>query len=81
MLLLKIAVKLNSLWKTLVVSDLDCIICFKLMLAAGDIQDAINELGSEIERQEWKKVKSAAIRLRYLEGIERAAKKWMDNNT
>ena len=81
MLLLKIAVKLNSLWKTPVVSDLDCIICFKLMLATGDIEDAINKLSSEIERQEWKKAKSVAIRLRYLEGIERAAKKWMDNNT
>ena len=51
------------------------------MLAAGDIENTINELSSDIERQEWKKAKSAAIRLRYLEGMERAAKKWMDNNT
>ena len=52
-----------------------------LTLATGDIDDAINELSSDIERREWKKTKAAAIRLRYLEGIERAAKKWMDNIT
>ena len=52
-----------------------------LMLATGDIEDAINELSSDIGRQEWKKTKATAIRLRYLEGIERAAKKWMDNIT
>ena len=51
------------------------------MLATGDIEDAINELSSDIGRQEWKKTKATAIRLRYLEGIERAAKKWMDNIT
>ena len=49
-------------------------------LVAGDIEDTINELSLEIERQEWKKTKAAAIRLRYLEGIERAAKQWMDNH-
>jgi len=53
----------------------------KLMSVTGDIEDAIKELSSEIEKQDWKKAKSAAIRLRYLEGIEKAAKKWMDNNT
>jgi molecular chaperone HscB len=52
-----------------------------LMLATGDIEDAIIELSSDIERREWKKTKAAAIRLRYLEGIERAARKWMDNIT
>jgi molecular chaperone HscB len=52
-----------------------------LMLTTGDIEDAIIELSSDIERREWKKTKAAAIRLRYLEGIERAAKKWMDNIT
>ena len=52
-----------------------------LILATGDIDDAVNELSSDIERREWKKTKAAAIRLRYLEGIERAAKKWMDNIT
>lgn len=51
------------------------------MLATGDIEDAINELSSDIERREWKKTKATAIRLRYLEGILRAAKKWMDNIT
>jgi molecular chaperone HscB len=51
------------------------------MLAADDIEDTINEVSSEIERQEWKKAKSAAIKLRYLEGIERAAQKWLDNDT
>lgn len=51
------------------------------MLATGDIEDAIIELSSDIERREWKKTKAAAIRLRYLEGIERAARKWMDNIT
>lgn len=52
-----------------------------LMLATGDIEDAINELSSDIERREWKKTKATAIRLRYLEGILRASKKWMDNIT
>ena len=51
------------------------------MLTTGDIEDAIIELSSDIERREWKKTKAAAIRLRYLEGIERAAKKWLDNIT
>jgi len=46
-----------------------------------DVEDAINELSSDIERREWKKTKAAAIRLRYFEGILRAAKKWMDNIT
>jgi len=46
-----------------------------------DIEDAIDELSSNIEGREWKKTKAAAIRLRYLEGIERAARKWMDNIT
>lgn len=52
-----------------------------LMLVTGDIEDVIKELSSDIEQREWKKTKAAAIRLRYLEGIERAAKKWMDNIT
>lgn len=52
-----------------------------LMLATGDIEDAVNELSSDIERREWKKTKAAAIRLRYLEGIVRAARKWIDNIT
>ena len=51
------------------------------MLATGDIEDTINEISSKIEGREWKKTKALAIRLRYLEGIERAAKKWMHNNT
>lgn len=51
------------------------------MLVTGDIEDVIKELSSDIEQREWKKTKAAAIRLRYLEGIERAAKKWMDNIT
>lgn len=50
-----------------------------LMLATGDIEDAINELSSNIERREWKKTQAAAIRLRYLEGIAKAAKMWKDN--
>ena len=51
------------------------------MFATDDIEDVINELSSDIERREWKKSKAAAIRLRYLEGILRAAKKRMDNIT
>ncbi|KAF8168094.1 hypothetical protein B0H34DRAFT_645051 [Crassisporium funariophilum] len=45
------------------------------------IESTVEELGSLIEKQEWPKVKSVAIRLRYLEGIDRAAKLWMDNHT
>ncbi|KAG6842205.1 hypothetical protein C0991_000175 [Blastosporella zonata] len=46
---------------------------------AVDIKATIDELEGLIGRGEWEDAKSAAIRLRYLEGIERAAKKWMDN--
>jgi HSCB C-terminal oligomerisation domain len=80
-LLLKIVVRLNSLWKTPIVSNTVILSGITLMLATGDIEDTINELSSDIERREWKKTKATAIRLRYLEGIERAAKKWIDNNT
>lgn len=36
-------------------------------------------LESLIAEQDWREVKTAVIRLRYLEGIERAAKEFLDN--
>jgi len=44
-----------------------------------NITRTIGELTSLIEKREWALVKSATIRLRYLQGIDRAAKKWIDN--
>ncbi|KAG6911959.1 hypothetical protein DXG01_000207 [Tephrocybe rancida] len=46
----------------------------------AQIKGTIEELKGLIGRAQWEDAKSAAIRLRYLEGIERAAKKWLDNN-
>ncbi|KIM48198.1 hypothetical protein M413DRAFT_439917 [Hebeloma cylindrosporum] len=45
-----------------------------------NITRTIGELTSLIERRDWPSVKSATIRLRYLQGIDRAAKQWIDNN-
>ncbi|KAF8973927.1 hypothetical protein BDZ97DRAFT_1648348 [Flammula alnicola] len=46
-----------------------------------DIKRTIDEITKLVEQQDWPQVKSATIRLRYLDGIHRAAKRWMDNNT
>ena len=45
-----------------------------------NITRTIGQLTSLIEKREWSLVKSATIRLRYLQGIDRAAKQWIDNN-
>ncbi|KAG6890400.1 hypothetical protein C0995_008754 [Termitomyces sp. Mi166 len=46
---------------------------------ASEIQETTQELEKLFGRAQWEDAKSAAIRLRYLEGIERAAKTWLDN--
>ncbi|KAG6851056.1 hypothetical protein H0H93_002948 [Arthromyces matolae] len=46
---------------------------------ADDIKGTVKELEMLIGSGQWEEAKSAAVRLRYLEGIERAAKKWIDN--
>ncbi|KAG6890072.1 hypothetical protein C0992_003170 [Termitomyces sp. T32_za158] len=45
----------------------------------NEIQATVQELEKLFGRAQWEDAKYAAIRLRYLEGIERAAKKWLDN--
>jgi molecular chaperone HscB len=50
-------------------------------LSSENITRTIAELTSLIEKRDWPRVKSATIRLRYLQGIDRAAKNWIDNNT
>ncbi|RDB28426.1 Iron-sulfur cluster co-chaperone protein HscB, mitochondrial [Hypsizygus marmoreus] len=45
------------------------------------IKSTIDELEGLIGKMQWEDAKSAAVRLRYLEGIERAAKKWLDNHS
>ncbi|KAG6813785.1 hypothetical protein H0H92_007197 [Tricholoma furcatifolium] len=46
---------------------------------AESIKETVKELDKLIGDAQWEDAKSAAIRLRYLEGIERAGKKWLDN--
>ncbi|KDR84994.1 hypothetical protein GALMADRAFT_83257 [Galerina marginata CBS 339.88] len=46
----------------------------------AEIAQTISKLTSLIEKQDWEKVKAATIRLRYLQGIQRATKQWMDQN-
>ncbi|PPQ64272.1 hypothetical protein CVT24_008410 [Panaeolus cyanescens] len=43
------------------------------------IEKTINELTELISKENWEDAKAAAIRLRYLEGIENAGKKWLEN--
>jgi molecular chaperone HscB len=44
------------------------------------MQRTIEGLRNWIEQRKWFDAKAAAIRLRYQQGIDRAAKKWLDNN-
>jgi molecular chaperone HscB len=44
------------------------------------MKETIAEIERLVERRNWPGVKEAAIRLRYLEGIQRAGKKWIDND-
>ncbi|EEB89258.1 hypothetical protein MPER_12662 [Moniliophthora perniciosa FA553] len=37
------------------------------------IEETMKEIGQLVENKEWQKAKEAAIRLRYLDGIRRAA--------
>ncbi|KAF9009475.1 hypothetical protein BDQ17DRAFT_1348174 [Cyathus striatus] len=45
------------------------------------IQNTVKQLEDLIGKQDWPRVKTTAVELRYLEGIETAAKKWLDNHT
>ncbi|TFK41153.1 hypothetical protein BDQ12DRAFT_646959 [Crucibulum laeve] len=44
------------------------------------MKQTVKEIESLVEKHSWSELKAAAIRLRYLEGIERAAKQWLDNH-
>ncbi|KAF8640373.1 hypothetical protein AX17_000044 [Amanita inopinata Kibby_2008] len=44
------------------------------------IQETVGEIERLVGQQDWEGVKAATIRLRYLEGIERAAKRWMESH-
>jgi len=48
------------------------------------VADKIAEVLAELERliggSSWGEAKAAAIRLKYLQGIQRAAKRWLDNH-
>ncbi|PPQ80801.1 hypothetical protein CVT25_001926 [Psilocybe cyanescens] len=46
-----------------------------------DTKEVIAEVDSLISEQKWQEAKAAAIKLRYLQGIERAIKRWLDQNT
>ncbi len=43
------------------------------MLSVGKIADILDEIEALVEAKDWAAVKEATIRLKYLEGIERAA--------
>ncbi|KAF5370243.1 hypothetical protein D9615_010075 [Tricholomella constricta] len=45
-----------------------------------EIKRTEEELEGAVGKAQWADVKSAAIRLRYLQGIQSAAKKWLDNH-
>lgn len=49
-----------------------------LIISAVRMNKTIKELESLTENKNWADLKAAAIRLRYLEGIERAAKQYID---
>ncbi|KAF8745576.1 hypothetical protein AX14_006897 [Amanita brunnescens Koide BX004] len=55
----------------------------EIVALAEKNDERINDTVAEIERlvgeRDWARVKEVAIRLRYLEGIHRAVKKWLDN--
>ncbi|CAA7265797.1 unnamed protein product [Cyclocybe aegerita] len=46
-----------------------------------NIRETIQTISSLVSEEKWLDVKAAAIRLRYLQGIDRAAKQWMDTHT
>ncbi|KAF9453819.1 Co-chaperone Hsc20 [Macrolepiota fuliginosa MF-IS2] len=46
----------------------------------GKINETVHQLEKLVGQKDWTGVKAAAIRLRYLEGIARAAKKWLGNH-
>lgn len=48
--------------------------------AVEKINETVHQLEKLVGQKDWVSVKAAAIRLRYLEGIARAAKKWLDNH-
>jgi molecular chaperone HscB len=43
------------------------------------IKDTVAEIERLVAERDWVRMKEAAIRLRYLEGIRRAVTKWRDN--
>lgn len=43
------------------------------------IKDTVAEIERLVAERDWVRMKEAAIRLRYLEGIHRAVNKWRDN--
>ncbi|KAG5647994.1 hypothetical protein DXG03_007028 [Asterophora parasitica] len=57
-----------------------CRVSLLIGVWAAEIQNTVKELEDTVGKARWEDVKSAAVRLRYLQGIERAAKKWLDNN-
>lgn len=45
---------------------------------AEEMRQSIEQIKTLIERKDWPQAKAAAIRLRYQQGIDRAAKKWQE---
>ena len=46
----------------------------------AEMQNTVDELEALVGQEKWEGVKVAAVRLRYLEGIDKAARKWMENH-
>jgi molecular chaperone HscB len=46
-----------------------------------NIKATIEQIRRLAETQQWTEMKGATIRLRYLEGIKRAASRWIDKHT
>ncbi|KAG5635572.1 hypothetical protein H0H81_010757 [Sphagnurus paluster] len=45
----------------------------------GEIERTLEEIEARVGQEQWSDVKKAAVRLRYLQGVARAGKKWFDS--
>lgn len=53
----------------------------RLNLVAEEIAETLQDISSQVEGQNWEATKRGVMRLRYLEGIERAAKRRLEQMT
>jgi len=54
--------------------------CCKTEVTSEKLNGTVHQIEKLVGQKDWAGVKAAAIRLRYLEGIARAAKTWLDDH-